>query len=495
MLRKHSRVLLILPFLVTAQQSQAQSAPAEPASDLKQILDRLERLEQENRNLASEVRALRTELSGSRSVATTAQSFTEAPQPALEGRQAEAAGSVPAPAGVQASAQAAAENGAPGGPPIAEQLAVHDRRIDDLAQTKVESSQKLPVSLTGMLLFNSYINGAANNGEQNPVAASLAHAVGNGGASMSQSIVGLTYRGPQVWGGGRVSAAAYLDLWGGTSSSLNHLMRLRVATVSVDWKNQSLMVGQDKPIVSPRDPTSLAQVAFSPLTAAGNPWLWQPQVRFEQRVALGDTAGLRARIGVYQTNEPAASAGVEYASTLAPARPGLEGRFEFWKEFGSGARIEIAPGFHTSNTHVAGLSIPSRLFTIDWMLRPVRKVEVTGMFFGGENPAGIGALRQGFTLGDAGRHDAVHALGGWAQVSYQATSRLSFNAYSGQESNRASDLLTGLIARNFEYAGNAQYRIASNVVLGIEASQIRTSRVNAAQRLNNHYDLALAYLF
>ena len=198
---------------------------------------------------------------------------------------------------------------------------------------------------------------------------------------------------------------------------------------------------------------------------------------------------------MYQTNEPVASAGTEYASTLSPARPGVEGRFEVWKEFGNGARVEIAPGFHASDTHVAGVSIPSRLFTIDWLLRPVRKVEVTGMFFGGENAAGIGALRQGFTVFGEDRRYAVHTAGGWAQVAYQATPRLSFNAYSGQESNRAADLLSGLIARNFEYAGNTQYRIASNVVLGIEASQIRTSRVNAPRRMSNHYDLAIAYLF
>jgi hypothetical protein len=284
-------------------------------------------------------------------------------------------------------------------------------------------------------------------------------------------------------------------LWGGSSSSLNHLARLRVATVSGDWKNTSLMFGQDKPIVSPRDPTSLAQVAFSPLTAAGNPWLWQPQVRLEQRFAFGDTAGLRARLGVYQTSEPVSSAGDEYSSTLASSRPAAQGRFEFWKELDGGRRIEVAPGFHASSTHVAGLSIPSRLFTIDWMLRPTPKVEVTGMFFGGKNAAGIGALRQGFTLRGNYGGVAVRTAGGWAQVAYQATSRLTFHVYSGQESNRAADLLTGSISRNLLFAGNLQYRVASNVVVGIEASQVRTSRVNEAQRLNNHYDLALAYLF
>ena len=38
---------------------------------------------------------------------------------------------------------------------------------------------------------------------------------------------------------------------------------------NIDWNNTSLMLGQDKPIISPRDPDSLAQVGFSPLTGAG----------------------------------------------------------------------------------------------------------------------------------------------------------------------------------------------------------------------------------
>jgi hypothetical protein len=471
MLRKHSRWLFLsVPLLLPAPVS------AQNSDELRQILERLERLERENRNLAAEVRALRTELSATRtSDATQAASATRA----------------------ESTAPAAPLEAPTAGPPIEEQVAVNNRRIADLSQTKVESSQKLPVTLTGMVLFNAFVNGRSNSGEQYPTIAGTGTTVENGGASPSQSIVGLTYQGPRIWGGARVNGAAYFDLWGGNpSSSLNHAIRLRVATISADWKNQSLMFGQDKPIISPRDPTSLAQVAFSPLTSAGNLWLWQPQVRFEQRFQVGESAGVKARVGVYQTNEPLSSAGAEYASTLATSRPGVEGRFEFWKEFGNGARIEIAPGFHTSNTHVDAVTLPSRLFTIDWLLRPVRKVEITGMFFGGKNTAGIGGLRQGFTIFE---HDdravPVRAAGGWAQVSYQATSRLSFQVHSGQESNRAADLLFGGITRNLAYAGNIQYRVASNVVVAIEASQVRTKRVDTQGQLNNHYDFALAYLF
>ncbi|HTM13356.1 MAG TPA: hypothetical protein VL127_10600, partial [Bryobacteraceae bacterium] len=79
--------------------------------------------------------------------------------------------------------------------------------------------------------------------------------------------------------------------------------------------------------------------------------------------------------------------------------------------------------------------------------------------------------------------------------SFLATQRLTFNAYGGQESDRTADLLAGQISRNFVYAINSQYRLGPNLLLGLEASQTRTTYTGGKIRLLNHYDLALAYLF
>jgi len=457
-------VLVFFPLALAAQQN----------SDLQKILERLERLEQENRNLAAEVHSLRDEMAAAHSASppVSATSSSEGSPPAVS-----------------------ATPGTSEAPPLEERVAQQEQRVADLSQAKVEASQRLPVSLTGMVLFNAFMNGTYSGGQQYPTSASPAAGHTNAGATLSQSVIGLTYQGPRVLGGAQVNASMLMDLWGGNpSSSLDHLIRLRIATVSLNWNTRSLTLGQDKPIVSPRQPDSLAQVAFSPLTGAGNLWLWQPQVRFEQRFAMGENMGLRAQAGVYETSEPTASAGTEYAATLSPSRPAAQGRFEFWRSFGSAARVEIAPGFHASETHVANVSIPSRLFTVDWLVQPISKVQFTGMFFQGEDAAGLGGLRQGFTaVGQTVK--AVHATGGWSQVTFQVLPRLALHVYAGQESNRPADLLAGLIGRNFLYAGNAVYRLGSNVLLGFEASQLRTTYVGLPYRTNNHYDLSLAYLF
>jgi hypothetical protein len=450
-------ILSVLPAIALGQEK----------SEMQQIMERLERLEEQNRALAAEVHALRDELASARGT-------PEKPAP---------------PASPVEAAQA------PEKAPLDERVAVDEQRIADLQQSKVESSQKFPLSITGMALFNAYLNGKANGGSENPVVASTAPTNVVGGATLAQTVLGLKYQGPEVFGGGQVSGSLYMDFFGGTNQSLNHLLRIRVASIEINWKDQTFMVGQDKPIISPREPNSLAQVGVSPLTGNGNLWLWQPQARFEQRFSFGEETGLRAQIGVYETNENYRNAPPEYIGTSGAPRPGLEGRFELWHDFGRGRRIELAPGFHTSSSHVGGTSVPSDIFSFDWLIRPWSHVDFTGMFFQGRNVATVGGLQQGIYFGPNGYLHPVHAIGGWGQVSYRATERITFNIYGGEEDDRNSDLVFGNIARNFEYAGNVFYRLAPNVLVGLEASQLRTTYLGPGLRLNNHYDVAFAYLF
>jgi hypothetical protein len=135
------------------------------------------------------------------------------------------------------------------------------------------------------------------------------------------------------------------------------------------------------------------------------------------------------------------------------------------------------------------------MYSVDWSIAPTDKLDFSGMFFTGQNTANLGTLRQGFTIIGTRQVIPIHSLGGWAQLSYAATPRLTFNLYGGQHDDRDRDLRPNGIAKNLAYAGNALYRIAPNVILGLEMMQVRTNYIGAGRRLNNHYDLALAYQF
>ena len=118
-------------------------------------------------------------------------------------------------------------------------------------------------------------------------------------------------RVPKALWGAAVNGSVFFDFYGGDGTSLDHIARLRTADIQFDWTNTSVMVGQDKPLIAPRDPFSLAQVGVSPFTAAGNLWLWSPQARVEQRFKFGDDTGLRAQLGLYEMGGTYAS---EYRS-------------------------------------------------------------------------------------------------------------------------------------------------------------------------------------
>jgi hypothetical protein len=422
------------------------------SADLKLVMDRLDRLEAQNRELLQEVKALQQQIAASQ------------------------------PSSVQPPGEPAA--------PLAEQVELHDRRIAELEQTKVSTDHKLPLSITGMVLENTFWTGKGAGGANNPTIAPLTPGDAAGGATFRQTVIGLKYDGADIIGGGKLTGSIYFDLFGGTGGTLNQMMRLRVASLDSTWKDTTVTLALDKPLISPMEPDSLAQVGVSPLTSAGNLWIWEPQLRVEQRFHFGEQAGLRAQLGIWQTAEGSGVSGY----TPSTARPGYQGHFQFWKDFGHGARIEIAPGFHLSDTHIAGQSVPSRVFAVDWLIRPIDRIDFSGTFFSGENVAVLGGLRQGVVIvGDLAH--AVHAKGGMAQLKIRATPRLTFNLYGGQEDDRNSDLLAGAIGKNQTYAANMVYRFGANVLASLETSQTRTDYIGSGRRMFPHYDLALAYLF
>ncbi len=413
------------------------------------ILKRLDDLEKQNAQLLAEIKALRATISEQQSVET-----------------------------------------------VAEHQEVSEHRIEELSQTKIEASQRFPVQLTGTILFNAFANGTNSGGDQDPTYASLEPGGRTSGGTLRQTVLGLMFHGPRTFLGGNVSGSLYMDFFGGSSYSLDHLLRLRVATVQIAWPNTTFAVGQDKPIVSRREPNSLAQVGVSPLTGAGNPWLWQPQARVEQRLSLAANTELKAEGGVFQTAETNSEA-IEEITTPARiehSRPAFEARLSIKQKWGETRSIEIAPVLHTSTSHVNGVSLPSRLYGFDWLIKPASKFEITGLFFKGKNFGNLGALGS-FNITPQNVVIPVHGLGGWLQLRYLATQKLSFNLYGGQQDNKDIDLQSGQIGKNQYYAGNAMYLLAPNVIAAFEFGQNRTTYLGSGNRLNNHYDLALGYLF
>ena len=460
--------------IATAQTSSATLAPGE----IDALRGRLELLERQNAEFQQQLRLLRQE---------------------LDHRTPPAAPSDPAGAPESPSPEARLEV-------LEEKVELHAGRLIEHERVKMEGSNRTPVRLSGMLLFNAFANTQHSNGQDKPRVAQIASSPIGAGANLRQSVIGLEFQSPNAILGGQFRGGVFVDFFQGQDTAPNAAgigLRLRTAWIEGQWKTRGFLVGQETPIFTPREPNSLARFGFTPLAASGNLYHWQPQIRLEQRLKVGSRQDLRARIGVVQTNEDTNSAvrGIptQYAALFSRRRPGIEGHLQLTHRFDDFRRFEIASGFHRSTTHIAGVSVPTDVFSIDWFYNPHRRIELTGTLFRGQNLVKFAGVVQGFTFLDTRpgllRIIPVRSRGGWAQITWLATSRLSFNLYSGEDDPNNRDLLTTGVARNFTYAGNVHYRVAPNVVVGMEFSQARTRYMSGQHPQINHYDLAVAYLF
>jgi hypothetical protein len=441
-------LLFLLPVWLHAQGTDSQPA-------LQRIQDRLDALERENQQLLQELQEVRKDLQIAR--------------------------------GAPAAAQPGAES--PAAAPLNERVAVVEARTAEQAQTKVEASQKFPFSINGMLLFNAFSNSrpASGTGE----AYGLLSGPGNSGATVTQSMLGFNFEGPKLPGDGHVNGSLTMDFFGGYAATGQSWLRIREADVSFDWLNRSFSVGQYKPLISPLSPESLAEVGVPPLSGSGNLWLWLPQARYEERVHFGLNSGLKLQAALLQTGEQYTNVAPQYTASLGPVRPAYEGRFALWHKFDDVRRIEIAPGFHVSSTRVAGVSVPSRIASFDWSVTPFSKLQLTGSVYRGRNVAPLGSLGNGFTISPTGVALAVHTSAGWAQVSLPLTTRFTFNVFGGLEND---DRGYGAV-HEFTYASNFMYHFGPNVVVSLEALQLRDNHLSGPRMVTNHYDLGVAYLF
>ena len=451
MLRK---ICLLAPLLLAPLRAQDNPNQQEI---LREVLRRLDTLEQQNRELLQEVKELKQQ-SNSPSAETP-----------------EAAGQ-------------------PSPPPLEERVKVNEERIAEQAQTKVESQQKLPVWLYGTLLFNSFYND--NKDAANALGSyGLLSGAASSGATVRQTILGLNFQGPSLPGNGHVSGNLEMDFWGGPPGPSSNWLRIRRAGLSFDWTNTTFFVGQDKPLISPYEPDSLAEVAIPALSGSGNLWFWLPQARVTHSIPISARNGIDAQVAVLQVGSYLESNHATPGLFPGGVRPALEGRVAFWHKDGDTRKFEFAPGFHISRDRVNGSAVTARIGSLDWLYAPFAMLNFKGAAYYGEDVAALGGLGNGFYLAGYGTARPVVSGGGWAQVSAPIDNRITLNLFGGLEHDRASGIQALSIAQAGSVAGNVMFHLTSNTIFSLEAQRLWTTTFMGTPETYNHYDLAVAYLF
>ena len=393
-------------------------------------------------------------------------------------------------------------------------------KVDDQYQTKVESASKYRMRISGIVLTNVF----SNQGEVDNIdIPELAYgrqpgdSGGSFGATLRQSQVGFEVFGPRV-AGARTRADLSVDLAGGFPEQPNGiesgLMRLRTATMRMDWDNTSVVVGQDGIFFSPNSPTSFASLAQPALSYAGNLWSWVPQVRVEHRFAVTDSSSWLVQGGILDP----VSGEVPGTGTYRSAGPGEASRQPAygsriaWTHDISGQPLRLgAGGYYSRQDYGFDRNVNAWAAMADVQVPLGSQFELSGKFYRGRALGGLyGGLGQsvlfsGPDIGEAyTKLIGLNTVGGWAQLKYRPAPKVEFNAAFGMDNPFAKDLeyfpypysyLDAGLARNHAGFVNFIYRPRSDLLFSAEYRRIVTDSLANGNWNAGHLNLSMGVLF
>jgi hypothetical protein len=394
-----------------------------------------------------------------------------------------------------------------------------DQKITEQSQTKVESSSKYRIRLSGIVLFNMYANRGAVDNQDFPELATPQNAFlssGSFGASLRQSQIGLEGFGPTI-AGARTSAQVQFDFAGGFSDAPNGVtfgtMRLRIGTVRFDWENTSVIVGQDALFLAPLSPTSIATLAIPAFAYAGNLWSWTPQLRVEHHFTVSDHSSLLWQGGILDalSGETPPSQFYRYPTWGENSgQPAYATRLAWTESVGGQNIVAGVGGYYDRQNWGLGRTIDAWAGTADLTVPLGNRFEFTGQFYRGRATGGLGGgiaqsvLWVGPFEDPATEVYGLDSIGGWAQLKYKATSKLQFNGAFGQDNPFASDMrqnggsqpyYPSPLSKNQSVMGNFLYQPKSDIVLSLEYRRLKTYSLDSTANSANIINMSVGYIF
>jgi regulator of replication initiation timing len=411
--------------------------------------------------------------------------------------------------------EAQTTGGSPGSPSIQEQLDLLSGKINEQYQTKVESGSKYRLRLSGIALFNAFDNRGSVDNIDFPhlVVPNAGSAAKSLGATLRQSVLGLEAFGPDL-AGAKTSANVQFDFAGGFSGLPNGvdfgIVRLRTATLHMDWANTSVVAGQDNLFFAPLSPTSLASLAQPALSYSGNLWSWTPQIRVEHRFNLDENSGIILQGGVLDplTGQfPAASYFRLPQAGEQSGVPAFGTRIAYTnKSFGEPLTIGVG-GYYSREDWGFGNIVNGWAGTTDISIPLTHLFTLSGEFYRGNAIGGLGAAQNRSIVwsGDLTAPGAVvhglAAMGGWAQLKFKPLTKLEFNVAAGQDSAFTDEILAlpgqnyyGTINANRSALANFIYHPRSDLVFSAEYDRLRTNSIYNYSSAN-HVSMSMGILF
>jgi hypothetical protein len=402
---------------------------------------------------------------------------------------------------------------------IEENQQMADAKAAEQSQTKVESSSKYRLRLSGIVLFNMYANrGTVDNQDfpQIATAPNLLSSSGSFGGSLRQSQIGLEGFGPTV-AGARTSAEVKFDFAGGFPETENGvsfgIVRLRTGTVRFDWDKTSIIAGQDALFISPSSPTSIATLAIPAFAYSGNLWGWIPQVRVEHRFTISENSSLLLQGGILDSLSGDLPVSEYYRYPTwgeSSGQPAYATRLAWTQAVHGQNMIVGVGGYYGRQDWGFGRSVDAWAGTLDLTMPLGNRFEFTGQFYRGRALGGIGGgigqsvLWERSLLDPTTEVYGLNSMGGWAQLKYKATTKLQFNGAYGQDNPFAGNLrefganqtyYPSPLSRNMSAMINFLYQPKSDIVLSMEYRRIKTYTLDSHADAANIINMSVGYIF
>ena len=398
---------------------------------------------------------------------------------------------------------------------LREKQDVQESQLAIQEQAKVGSESKYPVTVSGMILMNSFVNTRAVDTVPTPAVA--LSGAGATGITLRQSVVGIDASGPHLFGA-HSHADLRIDFDGSQSATYSTAIgsvRLRTAHAELDWLHAKAFFSFDRPILSPDSPTSLTAVAQPALAWSGNLWAWNPQAGVSESFPVHRALALQMQTAVIDVEDPynqfTSSAASPYTppSTGEQSRwPGVEGRLSLLGPLADSEAHLGVGGFFAPHRTSGGTTYNSWAGTMDFGVPISSHLQMIGSAYRGQALGGLGEGADKDVVyriyGNEAYFRTLDDMGGWVQAKQKINERLEFNEAFGMDNVPAYQLVPFAIAgpdnyynfaRNRTFTSNVIYKPSAYLLYSIEYRRIASSFVDSPTTSSDVIGVAAGYRF
>jgi hypothetical protein len=396
---------------------------------------------------------------------------------------------------------------------IRERQAIHESQIATHEQTKVETESRYPLKVTGLILFNAFVNTGQVDIPEAPTYAIPGS--GSTGLSLRQTVLGLDARGPRLLGAAS-DADVRVDFFANEAQAnyaASGLLRLRTAHAGLNWDRTRAFVALDRSLIAPYTPSSLVAVGEPALAWSGNLWTWIPQLGLSHQIPLHSYT-VKIAAGVLDVPNPPLLA----TSTVTPASvtqaqrsrwPGINGRIALAKGSGDeGPELGIG-GYFSPHMTANNVRYNAWAGSMDLRLPLGPRFQLLATAYRGQALGGLGGggyVDYVFEYQPAGRVlYPLDDIGGWTQLKFKATERLEFNGAYGIDNPFSNDIRMSLttsptqtyagLGRNRTVSGNVIYSPSSYLLFSLEYRRLWTNFASGTLSTADVIGLGAGYRF